>query len=555
MRMARGERFVPAAVDAYVGACALYLRHPDGDVELAAPGTVDISNLATIEGGRSGTYLRFVSEKERQAARGTRWRLRLDGPGRLTRVGLVGRIADALFRLSLLVRRTVPGGVAAAASDKARRLGMHEHAVYYGRVVRDGGWTALHYQFFYAMNDWRSAFGGVNDHEADWEQILVFVEEVDGPGGTDVRPRWLAYATHDHTGDDLRRSWDDPDVEKVGEHPVIYAGGGSHASYFQRGEYVTRMDVPALRLLLRFQTWFRRLAGGDSHPGGFGIPFVDVAPGDGVTVGAGGDREWHPELLDPDASWVADFRGLWGLDTADFTGGERAPAGPRFERDGSVRQVWSDPVGYAGMHKVVPPAAEAQIRSERLAALEVERAELGDSFEQTRNKLRAEILVGALGPEETRTAEAELKRLRRAESTLRAEQRRLEVGHQPQLDPRAHLAHPAVPEPLRPANRRRILNLWGALSAPLILAMLAVAVVSPAVTAGGFALGILLLLVVEALIRGHLLRWLFAALVVAVIVVIVVVALRNWRWALGGAFAAFAFVILVGNARELFGRR
>ena len=24
------------------------------------------------------------------------------------------------------------------------------------------------------MNDWRSTFGGVNDHEADWEQVTVF---------------------------------------------------------------------------------------------------------------------------------------------------------------------------------------------------------------------------------------------------------------------------------------------------------------------------------------------------------------------------------------------
>jgi hypothetical protein len=27
------------------------------------------------------------------------------------------------------------------------------------------------------MNDWRSSFGGVNDHEADWEHVSVLLAE------------------------------------------------------------------------------------------------------------------------------------------------------------------------------------------------------------------------------------------------------------------------------------------------------------------------------------------------------------------------------------------
>jgi hypothetical protein len=33
-------------------------------------------------------------------------------------------------------------------------------------AVRDAGYLILQYWLFYAMNDWRSTFGGVNDHEA-----------------------------------------------------------------------------------------------------------------------------------------------------------------------------------------------------------------------------------------------------------------------------------------------------------------------------------------------------------------------------------------------------
>ena len=41
--------------------------------------------------------------------------------------------------------------------------------------------------------------------------------------------------------------------------------------------------------------------------------------------------------LADDTTWVVDYRGLWGNDTADPLGGERGPAGPRYERSTEVR--------------------------------------------------------------------------------------------------------------------------------------------------------------------------------------------------------------------------
>ena len=93
----------------------------------------------------------------------------------------------------------------------------------------------MQYWFFYAMNDWRSSFGGVNDHEADWEQVTVFLVPCDDaqgaaqtPDGSDVlRVGWVAFSSHDETGDDLRRRCDDPDITWVDHtHPVVYAGAG-----------------------------------------------------------------------------------------------------------------------------------------------------------------------------------------------------------------------------------------------------------------------------------------------------------------------------------------
>ena len=109
-----------------------------------------------------------------------------------------------------------PGGTAAAAQIKYEAVRASDpRYVYHGRVVRRNGWICLHYLYFYFMNDYRSTFYGVNDHEADWEQVFIYLEDApDGP-----RPVWIAAAAHDYTGDELRRRWDDPTLEKVGRPP------------------------------------------------------------------------------------------------------------------------------------------------------------------------------------------------------------------------------------------------------------------------------------------------------------------------------------------------
>ena len=55
-------------------------------------------------------------------------------------------------------------------------------------MLRTGGYTVLQYWYFYPFNDWRSTFYGVNDHEADWETISVYlVPDDDG----DLAPAWV----------------------------------------------------------------------------------------------------------------------------------------------------------------------------------------------------------------------------------------------------------------------------------------------------------------------------------------------------------------------------
>src|SRR5262245_8072192 len=398
VRFTYGELFFPCATDEYVKHCSLWMR--DGanrSQALVVRGELDLDRLA-LEGEKANghtLYLRYV-EQPLSAREYQQWlrrpgRLRFQAPGRLARLPPWSRLLDSGFELSLLVRGRVPGGTAAAAQIKyAQLLTRDSRRVYYGRVVRTREWTVLHYLFFYAMNDWRSEFHGANDHEADWEQMFVYLCQAEDGS---PQPFWVAYASHDMHGDNLRRRWDDPLLTKVGTHPVVFAAAGSHSSYFEEGEYVMGVEPRVLQPVRRVTNtlrrfWAERLGQGyletvdKTFRALVSIPFVDYARGDGDSIGQGGAFEWTPILISDDVPWVSRYRGLWGLETRDPFGGERAPAGPKHNRDGSVRQSWFDPLGWVGLDEVVPPPELAPSLKTRQRAIADELADIDKQLEE-----------------------------------------------------------------------------------------------------------------------------------------------------------------------------
>lgn len=428
IRYTRGEQFFPMRVGPYLNRCSLWRQRPGREAECIVPeGELTLARLAEPRPAEFGTiyFLKFIAPlnltelaayRLQQGLQGLQRRQEQfrAGRGRLARVGYSSRFIDALFQLSLLARGRVPGDTAAAAALAYRRIMERDpHYVYYGRVVRENGWIALQYWFFYAFNNWRSAFFGANDHEADWEMTTVYLSQSEQDGT--VRPEWVAYASHDVAGDDLRRRWDDPELQTVGEHPVVYAGAGSHASYYRPGEYLTELELPFLRPLVeitdRLEEFWRRtlrryqfeeeVPREDERSFNiFRVPFVDYARGDGVAIGPGQGRRWQPvRLLDPIPGWALQYRGLWGLYARDPFSGEDAPAGPLYNRDGTVRRSWYDPVGWAGLDTVPPPdealayvlaqRAEVQARQEtlktRIARQSQELLELGVEIQAMSN--------------------------------------------------------------------------------------------------------------------------------------------------------------------------
>ena len=576
----RGELFLPIGVDGYVAQCSLRGRRGgDGPaVDLVPPGELDLARLSSARTEFPGWALSllFVQQPaDRRAvrtARKSRPRV-VNRSAKLAAVGMMSRIVDVLLRVSLLVRGSVPGGVSTEAARIDHTYLRDQHTCpYYGRVVRSESYVALQYWFFYSMNDWRSTFGGINDHEADWETLTVYLDP------EQLLPRWIAFSAHDYEGDDLRRRWDDPDLFWSAGHPVIFAGAGSHSGAAQPGDYLVRVRprfltglVHGIRTLTaRVAPWLRA-----PEEEGIGIPFIDYARGDGVRVGPGGDRAWSPVLIDDSTGWVEGFAGLWGRDTGDRFGGERAPAGPRYERDGLVRGCWADPVGWAGLHKV-PASEEAKRRllDERLATATAQIDRQDEDIAARRRDLAADgalLAVVQADPARERLSRQlaeELERRQRELAGLGAEQAVLAqevelvaqaLAEPPRpTDPKAHLLRPHAPYEPSKRNRRRFLQVWSLLSIPFVLLAVAAVIAIPGVPVMDTFLLILVVCVgLEALARRRLLALTLTCLglVVAVglLIAVVVFLLSSWRTGVAALLALAALAILTANLRDAFG--
>jgi hypothetical protein len=564
LRLTEGELFFPADVGDYVACCELYQRGPDErPVRLAAKGDLTLERLCELSSNhpRPGQFLRFVDEPFSRVEV-AKWRLRSDRPrfhnaSRLARVGVLTRIVDALNRASLLVRGRVATGTQAAAETQYREQMRPEHHPYYGRVVRSAGYVVLQYWFFYAFNDWRSRVYGVNDHEADWEQVTVYLaEQVDSP----PRPAWVVFSAHDEVGDDLRRRWDDPDLTLVGDHPVVHPGLGSHSGAYLAGEYLTTIEGRAFhRLIGVFRAITRALLPWtrERAQAGVGIPYIDYSRGDGVSIGPGQQREWYPVLVDETTPWLMHYRGLWGNDTEDPLGGERGPAGPRYERSSAVRASWGDPVGWSGLRKIAPnPEAAEHMQQAHLDALDDEISALGSQISARQTAIRAEA---ASGERVSAVAEGELLGLTTARVRLRDEHITLQhrLGQDSSVTgPHDHLRHRRMPMPDEERSHRRVLSIWAAISTPLVLLWLILLVLPLGASLVGLSIAALLvILTVEAIARRQLVRFLIALVVVAILVAaglaLSVGLLVDWRRSMTVLLAASAAILLVVNLAEL----
>jgi hypothetical protein len=586
LRFTKGERFYPTDVDRYVSRSSHWVRYPDGKEEvLDRKGELDLARLVRHREYPFGTveFLRFnddlsVAESARVLSEVRRLRKDEDavfrpGVGRLARVGFAPRVVDALFSLSLLMRGRVPPVTAAAAELEYHRMMQEdERYLYYGRVVRRGGWTVLQYWFFYCYNSWRSGYEGANDHESDWENILIYLYEEDGR----LHPEWAGYASHDFHGDDLRRRWDDAEqLDLVEGHPVVWAGAGSHASYFLQGEYQARVSLPVPRWiravasgLTFFWTRILRQAGRTRDP--LRIPFVDYARGDGKSIGPGQEHGWDPVVIGESTPWVSQYRGLWGFFANDPTAGENAPAGPMFERSGEPRRSWYDPLGFVGLDKEPPPPVATELLAHDTTRIEGRQSELDRLIVQRLAELHS-ISVEMLGiegspnlrsryerlaeqavtqTEDLRGLQQEFTENRAVLGALGQKRALLESGRK--LDPRGHITQLAQPVQQTDLRFNRVAEAWGAVSLSLILlGVVALLILARGHLWIGLVVMIGAVLLLESILRGHYVRTLGTVAGILAVVSAVLLVVHFWLWVIVVILAVLALFLLFQKVREL----
>ncbi len=400
------------------------------------------------------------------------------------------------------------------------------------------------------------------------------------------RPYWVAYAAHDHQGDDLRRRWDDPELEKIGLHPVVYAGAGSHASYYMPGEYLTELELPALTPLVKIthrlqEYWHRQLRqyqdepkenGLEPSPNIFRIPFVDYARGDGLAIGPGHAKEWNePHLLTDDDGWVAGYRGLWGLYARDPFAGENAPAGPMYNRDRSVRRAWYDPVGWAGLDKVPPPGQELPVLLTQQRELHEQQAALQEAVEAKSRELWALGTAMASMRSQPHLHKMYLEYQKRVDELsvevgeLRSQIANTEAllealalhGEQLQMGmrgpARAHIRHARVPTPDEEYKAGRLAEIWAAASIGLILVgFFALIYFARDYTVYGLVAIVALFTFIEASFRGRVVK-LVTSVTVGLAVVATLVLIYKFFWSI----VAIGVLLIGGyllweNLRELW---
>jgi hypothetical protein len=187
--------------------------------------------------------------------------------------------------------------------EELRRWSRNRPPVAYAHVATEPGRPgelALQYWFFYGFNDFN------DKHEGDWEMIQLVFHAADTRAALRTSPYEVAYSQH---GGSERAAWDDDKLEKVGDHPIVYAAAGSHANYYSS------------------KLWLGRGAAE-----GFGC---DDTRGPSVRI------ETNTIVLptrvsspDDPAAWLA-FTGRWGQLESGVNNG---PTGP------STKEQWLEPI-------------------------------------------------------------------------------------------------------------------------------------------------------------------------------------------------------------------
>jgi hypothetical protein len=285
------------------------------------------------------------------------------------------------------------------------------------------------------------------------------------------------------------------------------------------------------------------------------------------------DKEWGPPYLleDPPPAWIRNYRGLWGLYARDPLGGENAPSGPMYNRDGSVRRAWHDPLGWAGLNKVPPPeqaleivlVQQAQVKHRqtdletKIAAKTYQLQQLGmeaaamrgqphleKSYDRHRHQL-AEL------SDELGQLRAELALEQTLLESLERYALELRAGKQEPL--RDHLRRPFQPTSPEALRLSRLAEFWAAVSIGLMLiTFVGLSFFARDYLIWGLVAAISLFLFIESGFRGRLIN-LASSLGIGLSIVSALILLYEFFWPIVSiAVLVIGGYLLLENLRELW---
>jgi hypothetical protein len=244
-----------------------------------------------------------------------------------------------------------------------------------------------------------------------------------------------------------------------------------------------------------------------------------------------------------------------------------------YNRDGSPRGSWYDPLGFAGLDKVPPPPQAQHMldancqkvshRQEELEKLIPEKAgelqALGIKLKGLEGNPHLARQYAAL-EKEINILSTNVRNLRREslENTalLQGLTRRLErMSAGRQDDAHAHIRHLAVPDNASQALRfDRAAETWAAISLSLLLFIIAGFIFfAPRYIVAGLAIISILFVVADSILRGAFVQTVGRVTLILAMLTAVILFFHFWKWIILVALLAMGISLMIHRLRELTG--
>jgi uncharacterized membrane protein len=244
-----------------------------------------------------------------------------------------------------------------------------------------------------------------------------------------------------------------------------------------------------------------------------------------------------------------------------------------YNRDGTPRASWYDPLGFAGLDKVPPPPKMLQMLADNCEKVSRRQAELEKLVPEKAGELQARgaRLQGMEGnphlarqfgalEKEINTLSAEVRNMRREVwenlalfQGLTRRLDRMKAGAQD--DPRTHIRHLAEPDDSTQVLRfDRAAETWAAVSLSMLLfAIAALIFFAPRYIWAGLGIILILFVVAESFLRGAFVQTVGRITLILAMITTLILFFHFWKWIIVVVLVAMGISLMIQRLRELTG--